>query len=179
MKISDKVYRFKIIGNYDDGVIGGVGNALDNAKTKFLICEDVIESDDSTNPNSGFRYLVLRPSYLWNATSPKNYTGKTNEAVSNLYPIRPGYSLNDEIEVVSAFDENLHRPYDLGNIAGLSSYIGGFNTASNPVMNWTAINAGTIKCYFIDLNVDARTRELTSAIVAGSTGGNGGLGVWL
>lgn len=178
MTIADKVYRFKIVANYDDGVIGGVGDALDNVKTKFLVCEDSVESNDTNNPNNGYRYLVLRPAYLWNGTSPKFYSGTTDES-SGGTPIRPQYSLNDEIDVISAYDDNLHAPYDLttgltaGQITSLSTYIQLFNSTSNPIMNIDAIIAGDIKCFFKDLNVDARNR---------TSGGSSGLlylPVWL
>lgn len=161
--INDRVYRFKVVGNYDDATLGSSSSALENVKTKFLICEDLVENLNAALPNNGYKYLVLRPSYLWNATSPKNYFGKTNE--DGIYPIRPTYALNDNIQVLSCFDENIHFAHDLlagaaGIAATLKAYILGIT--GTKVMNYSEINAATpiIKCYFVDINVDARTREI-------------------
>lgn len=161
--IYDRVYRFKVVGNYDSSTLGSASTALENAKTKFLICEDLTELADTSLPNTGYKYLVLRPSYLWNGTAPKNYFGKTEE--TGVYPVRPKYALNDIIQVASCFDTHIHFAHDLlagtsGIASSLASYILG--VTGTKVMNYGEINAATpiIKCYFIDINVDARTREV-------------------
>lgn len=159
--INDRVYRFKVVGNYDDATLGSASSDLENAKTKFLICEDLVENLDTDLPNNGYKYLVLRPSYLWNATSPKNYFGKTND--DGVYPVRPTYALNDIIQVLSCFEEGVHAAYDLlenttGIATDLKNYILGIT--GTKVMNYGEINTEIIKCYFVDVNVDARTREI-------------------
>lgn len=152
------IYRFRVIGNYDDGVIGSAGTALDNEKTKFLICEDVAEADNADHPRNGYRYIVARPKYLWNATSPKNYTGATDETGAN--PIEPKYSLNDEIQVMGLFAESINPADSLTYSASLKTYIQTFHSTDTPIANWDEINTDSIiKLYFIDLNQDARNRE--------------------
>jgi hypothetical protein len=152
------IYRFRVIGNYDDGVIGSAGTALDNEKTKFLICEDVAEADNADHPRNGYRYIVARPKYLWNATSPKFYSGATDS--SGDYPIKPAYSENDEIQVMGLFAESINPADSLTYSASLKTYIQTFHSTDTPIANWNEINTDSIiKLYFIDLNQDARTRE--------------------
>lgn len=167
------IYRFRVIGNYDDGIIGSAGTALDNEKTKFLICEDVAEADNTSHPRNGYRYIVARPKYLWNATSPKNYTGATDESGTN--PIGPKYSVSDEIQVMALFAESINSADSLTYSSSLKTYIQGFHSASTPIANWDEINSDSIiKLYFVDINIDARSRD---------TGGSGSgiqyLPVWL
>ncbi len=172
---SATIYRFRIIGNYDDGVIGSLGTDLDNEKTKFLICEDVAEADDSTHPRHGYRYIVARPKYLWNATSPKSYTGATDS--TGAFPISPAYSLDDELQVLGLFAESINPAVELIYSSDLKSYIQTFNSATTPVNTWDEINNDSIiKLYFVDMNVDARTRETSSG---SSGGGIRYLPVWL
>lgn len=169
------IYRFRVIGNYDDGVIGAAGTALDNEKTKFLVCVDVAEQDNSTHPRHGYRYLVMRPKYLWNATSPSNFTGATDSTGED--PINPKYSENDEIEALGLFAESIHHSESLTYSTDLRDYIGTFNSSGTPVMNWEEISGpdSTIRLYFLDLNIDARNRNATG----GSAGGLRYLPVWL
>lgn len=170
------IYRFRVIGNYDDGVIGAAGTALDNEKTKFLVCEDVAEASDTTHPRYGYRYLVMRPKYLWNATSPSNFTGATDS--SGDIPILPEYSLNDEIYVNGLFAESVIPSVSLTYSASLKTYIQTFHAASTPIMNWDEINTDSIiKLYFVDLNIDARNRKVSEVIASNGSGGGGA--VWL
>ena len=152
------IYKFRIIGNYDDGFIGSLGTDLDNQKTKFLVCEDVVEADDTTHPRHGYRYLVARPKYLWNATAPLNFTEATNEAGYN--PINPKYSEEDEIQALALFAESVYPSIELPYSSGLKSYIGDFNSVSTPIMNWAEITGNSvIGLYFEDMNQDARNRN--------------------
>lgn len=174
---SATIYRFRVIGNYDDGVIGAAGTALDNEKTKFLVCVDVAEEDNATHPRHGYRYLVMRPKYLWNATSPQNFTGKTNQDGAD--PIWPKYSLNDEIYVNGLFAESVIPVVSLTYSSSLKTYIQTFHTVATPVMNWEEIDSDSvINLYFVDLNIDARTRMIPEAVESGGLGGGGGA-VWL
>ena len=158
------IYRFRVIGNYDDGIIGSAGTALDNEKTKFLICEDVAEADDADHPRNGYRYIVARPKYLWNATSPESFTGATDE--TGDYPIMPKYTLNDEIQAMGLFAETINPAISLTYSSSLKSYIQGFHSASTPIANWDEINTDSvIKMYFIDMNVDARNRKIYKEVV--------------
>lgn len=167
------IYRFRVIGNYDDGVIGAAGTALDNEKTKFLVCVDVAEQDNATHPRHGYRYLVMRPKYLWNATSPENFTGATDSTGDD--PIEPKYSLNDEIEVLGLFAESVHPSESLTYSADLKTYIQTFHTVATPIMNWDEIDTDSvIKLYFVDLNIDGRSRKTGT-----SSGALRYLPVWL
>ena len=169
-----KIYRFKIVGNYDDGTIGSVGDDLDDLKTKILICEDAIEAADPNHPRYGIRYIVLRPQNLWNAEPPNNFIGATDNTGDNA--IFPLYSLNHAIYAMALFDESstgaIEIASDLDSFwSDLTTYLSGFQTGPNNLFNWGEINDdGILKCYFVDMNLNSNVRGVST--------GNAGL-VWL
>lgn len=159
VELNNKIYKFRIVGNYDESALGSLGTSIDNQKTKFLICEDVMEADNADNARNGFRYLVARPEELWNNNSPLNYTGSV---VDGDNPVVPNYEDQDIIYGMSIFDDSVINPIELTYSSDLKTYLSTFNTASTPIMNWAEINdSSIIKCYFIDINRAARTRALT------------------